>query len=158
MMAALDSSGGHQRGCRANRVPKRLELTARLRQSVLKLTYIRCRDRRDLTIGAFQRNRAINYLLGMALIRSGEVAKGQALVDGILRDGGSAEAHFVLGTVRTEWACQPVAFIMCFKVAPPDRFTNSSTLAFLLPLHPAPARSRKRGRQTRLRSDSSGAQ
>src|SRR5713226_8988872 len=34
---------------------------------------------------------------------------------------------------RTEWACQPVAFIMCFKVAPPDRFTSSSTLAVLLP-------------------------
>jgi tetratricopeptide (TPR) repeat protein len=41
---------------------------------------------------------AINYMLGMALIRSGAVAKGQALVDGILRDGDSAEAHFVLGT------------------------------------------------------------
>jgi cytochrome c-type biogenesis protein CcmH/NrfG len=35
----------------------------------------------------------------MALIRSGEVAKGQGLVDDILRDSGSAEAHFLLGTV-----------------------------------------------------------
>jgi tetratricopeptide (TPR) repeat protein len=38
-------------------------------------------------------------MLGMALIRSGEVAKGQRLVDDIIRDGDSAEAHFVLGTV-----------------------------------------------------------
>src|SRR2546425_950767 len=48
---------------------------------------------------AYPDNRAIDYMLGIALIRSGEVAKGQALVEGILRDGGSAEAHFVLGTV-----------------------------------------------------------
>lgn len=44
-------------------------------------------------------NPGINYMLGMALVRSGQVAKGQALVDGILRDGSSAEAHFLLGTV-----------------------------------------------------------
>src|SRR5437867_2764572 len=34
---------------------------------------------------------------------------------------------------RTECGCQPVAFMRCFKVAPPDRFTSSSTLAVLLP-------------------------
>src|SRR5713101_3118030 len=34
---------------------------------------------------------------------------------------------------RTEWGCQPVAFMRCFKVAPPDRFTSSSTRAVLLP-------------------------
>src|SRR5260370_41270523 len=34
---------------------------------------------------------------------------------------------------RTEWGCQPVAFTRCFKVAPPDRFTSSSTRAVLLP-------------------------
>src|SRR5260370_42113749 len=34
---------------------------------------------------------------------------------------------------RTEWGCQPVAFTRCFKVAPPDRFTSSSTWAVLLP-------------------------
>jgi tetratricopeptide (TPR) repeat protein len=42
---------------------------------------------------------AVNYMLGMALIRSGNVEKGQALVDSILRDSESAEAHFVLGSV-----------------------------------------------------------
>src|SRR5260370_8885427 len=34
---------------------------------------------------------------------------------------------------RTEWGCQPVAFTRCFKVAPPDRFSSSSTRAVLLP-------------------------
>src|SRR5437867_7415403 len=34
---------------------------------------------------------------------------------------------------RTECGCQPVAFMRCFKVAPPERFTSSSTLAVLLP-------------------------
>src|SRR5260370_42450717 len=34
---------------------------------------------------------------------------------------------------RTEWGCQPVAFTRCFKVAPQDRFTSSSTWAVLLP-------------------------
>jgi tetratricopeptide (TPR) repeat protein len=42
---------------------------------------------------------AIEYMLGMALIRGGQVEKGQALVDAILRDRDSAEAHFLLGSV-----------------------------------------------------------
>src|SRR3989454_10512294 len=50
-------------------------------------------------VPAYPQNRAVNYMLGMALIRSGDVAKGQGLVDDILRDSGSAEAHFLLGTV-----------------------------------------------------------
>lgn len=44
-------------------------------------------------------DRAIEYMLGMAFIRSGNVEKGQVLVNGLLRDGGSAEAHFLLGSV-----------------------------------------------------------
>jgi len=44
-------------------------------------------------------DRAVNYMLGMALIRSGNMEKGQALVDSILRDSDSAEAHFLLGSV-----------------------------------------------------------
>ena len=43
-------------------------------------------------------DRAFSYLLGTALIRSGRVSEGQALVDGILRDSDSAEARFLLGT------------------------------------------------------------
>src|SRR5260221_8779542 len=44
-------------------------------------------------------DRAVNYMLGMALIRSGKVEEGQVLVDSILRNSESAEAHFLLGSV-----------------------------------------------------------
>lgn len=40
---------------------------------------------------------ALNYVLGMALIRVGRVAEGQVRVDRILRQGDSAEGHFLLG-------------------------------------------------------------
>ena len=42
------------------------------------------------------------YLLGMALIRSGQVHKGEVLVNKILRNGNSAEAHLMLGAARLE--------------------------------------------------------
>ncbi len=41
-------------------------------------------------------NLAYSYMLGMALIRSGHVQKGQAVVDRILRDGNSAESHLLM--------------------------------------------------------------
>ena len=41
---------------------------------------------------------ALDYVLGMALIRRGRVAEGQSRVDRILRRGDSAEGHFLLGT------------------------------------------------------------
>ncbi len=43
---------------------------------------------------------AIAYLLGTALIREKRVAEGQVLVDRILRNGDSAEAHLMLGTAK----------------------------------------------------------
>jgi tetratricopeptide (TPR) repeat protein len=43
---------------------------------------------------------AIAYLLGTALIRQKRVSEGQVLVDRILRNGDSAEAHLMLGTAR----------------------------------------------------------
>lgn len=43
-------------------------------------------------------DRALAYLLGTALIRAGDLQKGERLVDKILRDGDSAEAHLMLGT------------------------------------------------------------
>lgn len=43
---------------------------------------------------------AIAYLLGTAYIREKRVAEGQALVDRILRNGDSAEAHLMLGTAK----------------------------------------------------------
>jgi tetratricopeptide (TPR) repeat protein len=47
---------------------------------------------------AYQDDAALNYVLGMALIRSGRVAEGQVRVDRILRRGDSAEGHFLLGS------------------------------------------------------------
>ena len=41
---------------------------------------------------------ALDYILGMALIRNGRVTEGQLRVDRILRRGDSAEGHFLLGT------------------------------------------------------------
>jgi Tfp pilus assembly protein PilF len=43
---------------------------------------------------------AIAYLLGTALIREKRVEEGQVLVDHILRNGDSAEAHLMLGTAK----------------------------------------------------------
>jgi tetratricopeptide (TPR) repeat protein len=43
---------------------------------------------------------AIAYLLGTALIREKRVEQGQILVDRILRNGDSAEAHLMLGTAK----------------------------------------------------------
>jgi tetratricopeptide (TPR) repeat protein len=43
---------------------------------------------------------AIAYLLGTALIREKRVDEGQILVDRILRNGDSAEAHLMLGTAK----------------------------------------------------------
>jgi tetratricopeptide (TPR) repeat protein len=45
-------------------------------------------------------DRAFAYLLGTALIRDKQVERGQRLVDVILRDGNSAEAHMLLGTSK----------------------------------------------------------
>src|ERR1700689_3146932 len=40
---------------------------------------------------------------------------------------------------RTEWACQPVAFIKSAPVAPPDRFSRSRNFAVLVPRRPGAA-------------------
>ncbi len=43
---------------------------------------------------------AVNYLLGTALIRDHQPARGQVLVDRILRDGDSAEARLLMGATK----------------------------------------------------------
>ncbi len=43
---------------------------------------------------------AIAYLLGTALIRDEQVAKGQPIIDRILRNGDSAEARLLMGTAK----------------------------------------------------------
>jgi len=48
------------------------------------------------------RDRAFAYLLGTALLKSGDLERGQALVDVILREGDSAEARFMLGTAQLQ--------------------------------------------------------
>ncbi|HEX9189315.1 MAG TPA: tetratricopeptide repeat protein, partial [Vicinamibacteria bacterium] len=45
-------------------------------------------------------DRAFAYLLGTALIREGELDRGQKLIDVVLRDGDSAEARFMMGTAH----------------------------------------------------------
>ncbi len=45
-------------------------------------------------------DRTFLYLLGTALIRDHQTEKGQVLVDKILRDGDSAEAHLLIGTAQ----------------------------------------------------------
>ena len=45
-------------------------------------------------------DKALVYLLGTALIRDNQPARGQLLVDRILREGESAEAHLLLGTTK----------------------------------------------------------
>lgn len=43
---------------------------------------------------------AYNYLLGTALVRDGQAAKGQVMIDKILKNGDSAEARLLLGTTK----------------------------------------------------------
>ncbi len=43
---------------------------------------------------------AIIYLLGTALVRDGQVAKGQVIINKILKNGDSAEARLLLGTTK----------------------------------------------------------
>jgi tetratricopeptide (TPR) repeat protein len=45
---------------------------------------------------------AIAYLLGTALIRDNQAERGQILVDRILRNGESAEAHLMLGSAKMQ--------------------------------------------------------
>jgi tetratricopeptide (TPR) repeat protein len=77
-------------------------------QAVLLLSdcYMRLGREKDV-IGVLQPEEAkypddlaISYLLGTALIREKRVAEGQVLVDRILRNGDSAEAHLMLGTAK----------------------------------------------------------
>jgi Flp pilus assembly protein TadD len=45
-----------------------------------------------------QGNLGIAYVYGMALIRDQRIEEGQVVLDRILKDGNSAEAHFLLGS------------------------------------------------------------
>lgn len=43
---------------------------------------------------------ALVYMLGTALVRDGQVARGQAIIDKILKNGDSAEARLLMGTTK----------------------------------------------------------
>jgi Flp pilus assembly protein TadD len=45
---------------------------------------------------------SVSYLLGTALIRDNQVRKGQVIIDRILKQGDSAEAHLLLGTTKMQ--------------------------------------------------------
>ncbi|MDQ2840331.1 MAG: tetratricopeptide repeat protein [Acidobacteriota bacterium] len=45
-------------------------------------------------------NQALTYMLGTALVRDGQSAKGQLVIDGLLRNGDSAEVHYLMGTTK----------------------------------------------------------
>ncbi|MEO7146031.1 MAG: tetratricopeptide repeat protein [Bryobacteraceae bacterium] len=45
-------------------------------------------------------DKAFNYLLGTALVRDGQIAKGQVIIDKILKNGDSAEARLLMGTTK----------------------------------------------------------
>ena len=47
-----------------------------------------------------QSDLAIAYMLGTALLRAKQIDRGQQMIDRILRNGDSAEAHLLLGTAR----------------------------------------------------------
>jgi len=45
-------------------------------------------------------NPAFNYLLGTALVRDGQAAKGQVIIEKILKHGDSAQAHLLMGITK----------------------------------------------------------
>ncbi len=74
--------------------------------TVLADCYLRLGKNKDLVdlLTPVQRadpdNRTFNYLLGTALVRDGQAAKGQVIIDKILRNGNSAEALLLMGTTK----------------------------------------------------------
>lgn len=75
-------------------------------------------------------NRALLYLLGTALIRENQSARGLAMVDRILRNGESAEAHLMLGIGRMMTLDNPGAlkeFERAIELSP--KIPNAHTLA-----------------------------
>ncbi len=51
-------------------------------------------------LDAYPNEASFTYLLGTALVRDGQPAKGQVIIDKILRNGDSAEARLLMGTTK----------------------------------------------------------
>lgn len=85
----------------------RQELTAS-RQSLYLLAdcYLRLGKNSDavtLLEPAYRENpddRAVDYALGTALIRTGQIQRGEAVIDRILKDGNTAEADLLMGEAQ----------------------------------------------------------
>jgi tetratricopeptide (TPR) repeat protein len=54
-------------------------------------------------------DKAITYMLGTALVRGGQLERGQKIIDRILRNGDSAEARLLLGVTRLNAHDYPAA-------------------------------------------------
>ena len=50
--------------------------------------------------GGKPENPAVEYALGTALVRDNQIARGQALIEKLLRNGDSAEARLLMGTTK----------------------------------------------------------
>lgn len=80
------------------------------RQTVLLLSdcYLRLGENKKAAavLSPLQRetpdDKALDYMLGTALIRDGQTERGQSLIDRILRDGDSAEAHLLIGESKLQ--------------------------------------------------------
>jgi tetratricopeptide (TPR) repeat protein len=77
-------------------------------QAVLLLgdCYLRTGDNKHVIdlVAPVQREKpddaALNYMLGTALVRDGQTAQGQVVINQILKNGDSAEAHMLMGTTK----------------------------------------------------------
>ena len=65
----------------------------------------------DLLSGANVEDKAVAYLLGTALVRDKQLDRGQPIIDRILRDGDTAEAHLLLGTTKFNALDYPAALV-----------------------------------------------
>jgi Flp pilus assembly protein TadD len=78
--------------------PGNLQISLLLGDSYFRLgEYRKTADLLAPLEAAQPQQRALNYLLGMSLIRVGQIKQGEVLVDKILRNGDSPEAHLMLG-------------------------------------------------------------
>jgi tetratricopeptide (TPR) repeat protein len=64
--------------------------------------YLRLGRNKDVItlLTPLQPDLGIRYMLGTALIRDGQVAQGQVIIDPILKNGDSAEARLLMGTTK----------------------------------------------------------
>ena len=67
-----------------------------------------------------QSDMAVAYLLGMALLRDKQVDRGQQIIDRILHNGDSAEAHLLLGMARLDALEYPAAIVDLTKAVELD--------------------------------------